>query len=50
MKLKRIGFSQFISREWLDLVARTMIETGDDVEIAPYRLKDYFSEESFGRG
>ena len=48
MKLKRIGFSRFISREWLDLVARTMIETGDDVEIAQSRLKDYFSEESFG--
>jgi len=47
MKLKRIGFSRFISREWLDLVARTMIETGD-AEKAQSRLKGYFSEESLG--
>jgi len=47
MKLKRIGFSRFLSREWLDLVARTMIETGDAGK-AQSSLKGYFSEESFG--
>ena len=47
MKLKRIGFSRFISREWLDLVARTRYETGD-AEIAQDRLKEYFYEEPLG--
>ena len=47
MKLRRIGFSRFISREWLDLVARTLIETGD-AEKAQSRLKDYFGEEALG--
>lgn len=48
MKLRRIGFSRFISREWLDIVARTLIETGD-AEKAQSRLKGYFSEESLGK-
>lgn len=47
MKLRRIGFSRFISREWLDLVARTSIESGD-AEKAQSRLKDYFGEEALG--
>jgi len=47
MKLNRIGFSRFISRAWLDLEVKTLIETGD-VEKAQSRLKGYFSEESMG--
>lgn len=48
MKLKAIGFSRYISRQWLHIVARTMCEQSDPNKVQG-NLRELFENEPLGK-